>query len=303
MSRLNPFRAWTRILLFLRTRMLFRHAPAFSARAYCALALYLLLPALTPATFAAQTSSDSRADAITRAATVTESAPGPASQAVVVLGAEDDWYPFTGLSKGQLAGFSVELIRAAYAASGTPLELRPLPYSRCMKMARDGEIAGCFNTARNPLLEPHYRWHETPLFLGRILIYARRDHADATLGIENLRGKKLAVTNSYEYGSAFDTDASFIRDVGTSDLFALRKLVAGRVDYALLYERIANYQLRQHPQLANAVKPVGLLSEPALYIAFSRQHPDAARAVALFERGFRQIRDNGEYARIDARWR
>lgn len=280
MSALKPFRAWTRIVL----------APL----PVLMLSLCMALSPLAPTVRAAQTPATPEATSAPSVA---------AASATFVLGAEDDWYPLTGISKGQPAGFSVELIRAAYAAAGARIELRSLPYSRCMKMARDGEIAGCFNTARNPLLEPHYRWHDTPLFVGRILIYARRDHADVTLGIADLRGKKLAVTNSYEYGEAFDTDSRFIRDIGTSDLFALRKLVAGRVDYALLYERIANYQLRQHPQLADAVKPVGLLSEPALYIAFSRQHPDSERAQAVFESGFRRIRENGEYARIDARWR
>ena len=57
------------------------------------------------------------------------------------IGAEDDWYPFTALREGKVQGMSADLVRAAFAASNTRVELVPYPYSRCMELTRTGRLA------------------------------------------------------------------------------------------------------------------------------------------------------------------
>ncbi|VDL11323.1 hypothetical protein BANRA_05592 [Pseudomonas aeruginosa] len=68
----------------------------------------------------------------------------------LVLGAEDDWYPYTAYKDGRIQGMSADIVRAAFRAADTPVQLNPYPYSRCMKLALKGLIAGCFNTSPNP---------------------------------------------------------------------------------------------------------------------------------------------------------
>ena len=74
-------------------------------------------------------------------------APAATADEVYRIGAEDDWYPFTALRDGRVQGMSADLVRAAFAASNTRVELVPYPYSRCMELTRTGRLAACFNTS------------------------------------------------------------------------------------------------------------------------------------------------------------
>jgi polar amino acid transport system substrate-binding protein len=225
------------------------------------------------------------------------------------IGAEDDWSPYSSSVNGKPKGFAVDLVRAAWAASGLDVELVPLPYARCMKEVDRGDLAGCFDTLRDPVLESKYRWHQQPLFQARIGIYGRANpgitHGTAPkpAGLELLRGKRIGTTHGYDYGAAFDGDHTMLRDEAPSDVSSLRKLVAGRVDYVLVYDRVANAIARMHPELGQAYSLQGVLVEPSIYISFSPKYPDIDRIIVLFDQGMAKVRKSGEYARIGAQWR
>jgi polar amino acid transport system substrate-binding protein len=222
----------------------------------------------------------------------------------VRIGAEDDWRPYSSVSGGAPVGFAVDIVKAAWAAAGVSLELVPLPYARCMRMVDNGDLDGCFDTLRDARTEPHYRWHRQPLFKARIAIYGRAGPQDSKiLGLADLLGRRIGVTNGYDYGETFDNDSRMVRDAAASDLITLRKLVAGRVDYALVYDRVASHIADLNPELAPLFVQRGVLAEPLLYLSFRRKGDDLTALIARFDRGLEQIRKSGEYARIEARWR
>ncbi len=222
---------------------------------------------------------------------------------VVKIGAEDDWYPYSARRDGKPVGMVPEIVRAAFAAEGVKVELVSLPYSRCMKLAASSLLLGCFDTLRNPTLENKYLWARHPLLRARIDIYARADAPDTPAHLDDLHGKLIGVTNGYEYGAPFDSDTTMQRDIADSDLFALRKLAAGRVDYALVYTRIVSTALRDHPDLQGKIKPVGTLIEPDIYISFGPEYVDVRHYIDLFDAGMARILKDGQYAKIEARWR
>lgn len=219
------------------------------------------------------------------------------------IGAEDDWRPYAFVQAGQSAGFAVDLVRAAWAAAGVEVELVPLPYARCMREVEAGKLAGCFNTLRDSRTEDKYLWHKYHLFRARIGIYGRSDGPVDSVNVQALRGKRVGVTNGYDYGAAFDDDPAMVRDVAASDLTSLRKLVAGRVDYALVFDRVATEIAANNPTLGQGFRLRGVLLEPSLYLSFSRKFPDVEPWIFRFDAGLDKIRKNGEYARIEARWR
>ncbi len=223
----------------------------------------------------------------------------------VRIGAEDDWRPFSYAVAGTPTGFAVDVVRAAWTAAGVEVELVSLPYARCMKEVARNVLAGCFDTLRDAMLESRYRWHQQPLFRATIGIYGRSGAADSRspLVLENLRGKRVGTTHGYDYGEAFDGDRSMLRDVAPSDISSLRKLVAGRVDYALVFDRVANEIGRANPELAKGYVRQGVLAEQSMYLSFSRDFPGIERLIALFDQGLAKVRSSGEYARIEARWR
>jgi len=220
------------------------------------------------------------------------------------IGAEDDWRPYSYVVEGKPVGFAVDLARAAWAAAGVELELVPLPYARCMKEVDNGTLAGCFNTLRDARNEAKYRWHTKPLFKARIAIYGRsKPEGAGKVDLPALLGFRIGVTNGYDYGEAFDNDTRMVRDVAPSDLTSLRKLVAGRVDYALVFDRVAQQIASVHPELAKGFTQRGVLVEPLLYISFTTRLPGLEALIARFDAGLDKVRKSGEYARIEARWK
>lgn len=222
----------------------------------------------------------------------------------VRIGAEDDWRPYSYVSGREAVGFAVDIVKAAWAAAGVSLELVPLPYARCMRMVDNGDLDGCFDTLRDARTEAQYRWHRQPLFKARIAIYGRTsDRNTSSVGPQDLLGQRVGVTNGYDYGAAFDNDSRMVRDVAVSDLASLRKLVAGRVDYALVYDRVARHIAGLHPELAPHFVQRGVLVEPLLYLSFKHKGDALTPLIAKFDQGLEEIRRSGEYARIEARWR
>ncbi len=241
--------------------------------------------------------------ALVSVAGVLVASPVDAAQ-LIRIGAEDDWRPYSYVVEGKPVGFAVDLARAAWAAAGVEVELVPLPYARCMKEVDNGTLAGCFNTLRDARTEDRYRWHKRPLYKARIAIYGRSDAtATGRVDREGLLGFRVGVTNGYDYGAAFDNDARMQRDVAPSDLVSLRKLVVGRVDYALVFDRVAQEIARVHPDLGQGFTQRGVLVEPLLYISFTRRMPGVEALIARFDAGLDAVHKSGEYARIEAKWR
>lgn len=219
------------------------------------------------------------------------------------IGAEDDWYPFTALRDGKIQGMSADLVRAVFEASQTRVELMPYPYSRCMELTRTGQLAACFNTSPDAHTVAEFRLPQGPLFSDDILLWARKREARPLVDLAQLSGHKVAVTVGYEYGTPFDSRRDILRVPVRRDLNGFLMLERGRVDYTAAYRGIAEALFRERPELADSFAPVATLYRPQLYISFSRYHPDAELLLARYDQGMRQLRADGRYASILARWR
>ncbi|MEN9455753.1 MAG: hypothetical protein RL210_1272 [Pseudomonadota bacterium] len=226
------------------------------------------------------------------------------AQQKIVLAAEDDWYPFSGLHDGNYGGFSPELIRAAYATQGVEVEFKVVPFTRCMAMARTQTTLGCFDSVRGKDIENTYLWHQRPMFRSRLYLYARKESRFEYHSIKDLQnGPRVGVTVGYEYGDDFDRSKNIRRDVANTNLQGLQKLLRGRVDLVPVYDKVYRQLANANPEFDEHFKVVGTLFEADLYVAFSRQHPDSARYAALLDKGLLQLINSGEYQKIEMRWK
>ncbi|GGP20622.1 substrate-binding periplasmic protein [Silvimonas iriomotensis] len=229
--------------------------------------------------------------------------PARAGQRIVV-GAEDDWYPYSGKVNGDAHGMAEDIIQAAFSAVGVDVKFVSLPYARCIHMVRTGELAACFDTARTRENEADFLWPAHPMFSSKALIYARADSQEHDLGPAALHGKRVAVTNGYEYGSDFDGDITVIREVTNQTIYSFRMLELGRVQYVLAFEKVANYLLSANQrEFEGKFRVVGLSAQNDLYCVFSRKFPGAEAALDNFNRGFEMIQANGTYRTILTTWR
>ena len=229
-----------------------------------------------------------------------------AQKRVAVIGAEDDWYPYSAEVNGRPEGITVELVTAAYRAVGVEVRLESVPYVRCMAQTKAGTLLACFNTTRTSLIENDYAWPARPMFEERFLIWALADAPTPRSGgvqVRDLEGQQVAVTRGYEYGSEFDSNPRILRVVTSHDENNFRLLLRGRATYTLAPDINTRLLFKRQPDLAGKFKVVGQLSAYGLYTAFSRRHPQSAEMLAAFDEGMKIIQANGVAKAIQERWR
>ncbi len=222
----------------------------------------------------------------------------------IVIGAEDDWYPYAGTVNSQPKGMAVDIVREAFKKAGVEVKFQSMPYARCMEEAKASKIFGCFDAARNSTIEDSYLWHAKPLFIGKINIYAKADSKDKGMSSKSLEGIEVAVTQDYEYGEAFDTNKKIIRNVSKHDLQGFRKVLQDKVKYTVAYEKVADHLFNEHKaEMGGKFKVVGMTAEVGLFIAVGKAYPDAAKLIARFNDGLEGIRKDGKYKAIETEWK
>lgn len=221
----------------------------------------------------------------------------------LVIGAEDDWAPYSSIVDGEARGFAVDVVRESFAAVGLKVTFKVLPYVRCMAMARLGELAGCFDAVPNRLIIDRYLWHERPLFRARMNVYALAASHEHGLTAEDLEGRTVGVTRDYEYGDEFDMNFRIRREVSAKNEQGFRKLLAGRMQYMAAEERIAKALFVRFPVLfGGKFKAVGTVATPGLYLAFSQRDQAAAAYLKKFNEGYALLVKSGRYKALEALW-
>lgn len=229
------------------------------------------------------------------------SAAGIVQAETLRIGAEDDWYPYTAWRNERIVGMSADIVRAAFAASDTPVELASYPYSRCMELARSGSLAGCFNTTPDAHIRAEFLLPQEMLFSDDILLWGRLD-ATAIDDLAAIRDKRVAVTIGYTYGDYFDSYRHLQRIAVRRDINGFRMLLRNRVDYVVAFRGTTEALLRDNPELAGQFKALTRVHRPLLYLTFSRHHPQAEALLHSFDAGMRKIRRDGTYQQILTHW-
>jgi len=221
----------------------------------------------------------------------------------VTLAAEDGFFPYTGLFEGELRGLSRDIVAAAYHAVGCRVTFKVMPYSRCIREVARGRILGCFNTTNSRENQRKYLFHAEPLLRGRISIFAHPD-AGPVFNPSNFKTHGFAVVRGYTYTDAFDQDPEVRKIEVETDLQTLALVSHKRTDYAVVYDRVAKFQMHYNRATIDPPPvPVYTLTDFDLFVSFSWS--DAALSLEranLLDAGLRRIRADGTYAAIKQSW-
>jgi len=215
--------------------------------------------------------------------------------------AEDAWYPFSGRQEGGVAGISVDLVRESFKAEGIDVAFDAMNYDRGMSLVAEGMAVGCFDGTRTSENENVYLWTDEPLFTNNDYFYSRADDPGTIASVADLAGKKIGLTQGYEYGDAIDLHENLNKEYSLSDAVILKKLLAGRVDVIILTEKTDDYLIHSGGY-AGKCKRGGVSATQRYYVVFSKSHLDGKKYRDVFSRGFRKIKTSGTYQRIMSQW-
>lgn len=201
-------------------------------------------------------------------------------------------------------GISLSIVRAAFRSVNVDVEYSFMPWGRAQEEARIGKWNGTAAWGRKPEREREFLLSDNVVTEQWVLLY-RADTPLDWARLEDLGERRIAAIRSYTYTPQFHALAAVGKlkvDWSPDDLATLRKLVAGRVDIVPLDRNVACFLLDTHftPAEAALVRahPRLITENFTSHLMLSKQRPDSAARMAVFNQGLARLRSTGEYQKL-----
>lgn len=190
------------------------------------------------------------------------------------------WPPFTS-APGQ-PRFALDLVEEALQRIGIAARttiVEPADFTTALLTGRfDGSAAAWKDTAREKVL-----LFSRPYLENRLMLVGRRGSDVSATSLGALSGKRVAIVEGYAYGEGTElSGATFVPAAREED--ALKLLLAGSVDYALMDDLVVQYILTNYAEEARTRLAIGstpVLVRP-LYLALRRDLPGAQAIIDRF---------------------
>ncbi|BEV72670.1 hypothetical protein THUN1379_21520 [Paludibacterium sp. THUN1379] len=139
-------------------------------------------------------------------------------------------------AQGTPSGPYLDIIRKLTDRVGVPLEVRPCPLMRCLEMLKRGDADLGIGIAPGPDRDAIVDFLRPPFAEGStVCFYRRQNDPDSRVELySDLQRLHIGVTNGAHYFPRFDQDKNLLKDGAPDKLSNLRKLVASRVDVAIM---------------------------------------------------------------------
>ena len=143
--------------------------------------------------------------------------------------------------------FSIEIVKAVFAAQGYTVEHRVMPWARAEHEVKNGKIDilpdTWFTKKRNT-----YLMFSTPYAFNRIKFIKKKGDPFEYEGIKSLTGKTIGVIRGFGYRDDFLNAKNFSREEVRNFIVNIRKLVRDRIDLTLEDEIVARSILSKAPR-------------------------------------------------------
>jgi len=228
----------------------------------------------------------------------------PPAQRRRLVGFTENLAPLNYQDEAGPQGFSVELLRQMAGAAGMPLALHVLPWARAVQMAEAEPASVLFSLTRTPEREAQFQW-VGPIAQRRILIYKLASRSDLRLAqLSDLGDMRIGVSRD----SAADRtlQAAGLKpgvqlEHGLDDATNLRKLLAGRMEFIVLLDWAAAWNMRQLKLPYATLQPVMEQDVTRSYWYGLRPDADPVQ-VRRLQAELDAIKRDGRYERLRQRY-
>jgi len=215
----------------------------------------------------------------------------------IVIGGRAKLPPFEYLDdRGRPAGFAVELTQAIAEEMGLDIEIRLGPWSQIQEGLETGEIDALQGMCYSP--ERDRRYDFTPAYAVADHVGVVRPGGHPPSAIGDLVGRRLvAERDSLMHAFVVELGLEGQLTLVDDEEEALREVVEGRQDCALVERLPATYWIEEHGW-THLEMGRSLLTRDCCYAV----PPDERGLLAQLSEGLRAIEQSGEYRRIHEKW-
>ncbi|WP_428611777.1 substrate-binding periplasmic protein [Shewanella sp.] len=230
------------------------------------------------------------------AETQSQLAPQVATEPTKVrLAAEDNWAPFAD-PYGK--GLSHKLVKQAFARVDIDVDSIVVSYARGVVMTKQGLVDGVFNLHKERKTESEFIFGKQPLFTASASFYQNNAHPITAEDKWHLpQGFVVGIIKGYEYGDELEqlNQLKLIELDNHNQLINL--LLLNRIDAAIMYDEVAKQYLQQMG-VDRVIGPSVHNHTGDLYVAFSKQSPNAQHYAEKLDQGLTALKQDGSYQAI-----
>jgi len=226
--------------------------------------------------------------------------------AETVILAAADTQPTAYLVDGKPTGILVDLVTEAYRRAGHSVEIRLMPWTRCIQEAKIGKVDGIFSSFKFQEREGFLNFSKEVLIVQVISLFVRSDsplHFDGNLA--TFRQVSIGTVNGTSYGEAFDEavkNGTLKNVVYTNSIESnLKMLVLGRVDLIPSYRYVVLDSARRMKLLVKIRELSPPLQSVPSYLAFTKVR-DLTKLSDDFDIALAAMKQDGTYDRIVERY-
>ena len=192
-------------------------------------------------------------------------------------------------------GIALDIVRKAFANVGSTVSYTFKPWTRSLEEARAGQWDGTAYWGKNPTRDVGFLISDNVLTEQWVFLYRQRADGSKPFDWEtlaDLKGQRIAAVQSYTYTAEFwemQKAGTLKVELAQDDLGNLRRLVAGRVDVAVIERNVACYLMNAHFKPAEVADlrahPKLLTNQFTTHLMLSEKLPQSAERMKAFNRG------------------
>ena len=206
-----------------------------------------------------------------------------------------EWAPYTGAAlpgQGVVSATIVEALKA----SGQRVEVQFFPWSRAVRLVdSDSAYVGFFPAYYSRERAARYLYSD-PVGHSQVVFLERTDTPVKWTSYDDLQGQRIGVVRGFVNTEALDARIAskvLLAEESPDDRSNILKLVAGRIDLAVVDRQVYMHLVQTDPQLARVAAQLQtnpkVLESKNLYVCFQRSARGAAAQRAL-NAGLRKLR-------------
>lgn len=208
------------------------------------------------------------------------------AESKIVLAVENNWAPY---SDDQGNGISQNIITKAFNAVDQQVVYKVFPYARALRKAEQGVVDGVFNvTKQESTMTTFHFGQESILQADTCFYYPAESELNYKSSSDIPGNTKIAVIIGYEYGDDYEKNKHrMVENRVSKQKQIIHLLLTKRVDMAIMFEEVANYNLLELGLSSSVIKKGYLNSTSQIYVAFNKQR---AQLSVLLDKGLRRLK-------------
>lgn len=206
-----------------------------------------------------------------------------------------EWAPYTGAAlpgQGVVSATIVEALKA----SGQRAEVQFFPWSRAVRLVdTDPAYLGFFPAYYSRERAARYLYSD-PVGRSQVVFLERTENPVKWMTYDDLQGQRIGVVRGFVNTEELDAriaSKALLSEEAPDDRSNILKLVAGRVDLAVVDQQVYEHLVQTDPQLARVAQQLQVnprvLETKNLYVCFQRTAKGAVAQRAL-NTGLRKLR-------------